>query len=190
MCNEELIADDFPTQINSEVEEDTMKEISKLRKDRFDLYPENKLLRNENQLLSQKLVESSNRHWFSVENLKLKSDKKLFKFYTGLASYETFKAIFDSFGPAVDNLVYHSSRTNGANIHTPDYVKRGPKRLLSPETEFFIVLVSLRLGLLEVDIANRVSLSISHVSHQERTVDISSILSLYLELIALMNLHF
>ena len=61
VCNEELIVDDFPTQINSEGEEDAMKEISKLRKDRFNLHEENKLLTNENQLLSQKLIESSNR---------------------------------------------------------------------------------------------------------------------------------
>ena len=70
VCNEELIVDDFPTQINSEGEEDAMKEISKLRIDRFNLCKEYKLLinRNEDQLLSQKLVESSNRLWFSVGN--------------------------------------------------------------------------------------------------------------------------
>ena len=68
-----------------------------------------------------------------MENLKLKSDKKLFHFYTGLDSSEKLKAIFDSFGPSVNDLVYHNARTDGANILTTDYVKRGPIRLLSPK---------------------------------------------------------
>ena len=47
---------------------------------------------------------------------------------------------------------------------SPDYLKCGPKRFLSPEMEFFLVLVRLRLGLLEEDIAHRVGLSVSHIS--------------------------
>ena len=42
--------------------------------------------------------------------------------------------------------------------------KRGPKRTLKPEKEFFLVLVRLRLGLLEGDLAKRASISVQHVS--------------------------
>ena len=80
---------------------------------------------------------------------RYKDDNKLFKFYTGLPDYETFKIVFDSFGPAVDALIYHNSNTNIEKLQSPEHIKRGRKKTLSPEQEFFLVLVRLRLGLLE-----------------------------------------
>ena len=94
----------------------------------------------------------------------IKSNPKSFRFYTGLTDYETFKIIFDSFGPAAGILVYHGTKANPENIDTPEYNKRGPKRALTAEQEFFYVLVKLRLGLLEEDIAFRVGISCSHFS--------------------------
>ena len=88
------------------------------------------------------------------------SHKKLYKFYTGLDSYETFKAIFESFGLAVNNLVYRNSRTDEANILTADYVKRGPKRLLPPEMEFYIVLVILRPSSYSASRAQRIEFNL------------------------------
>jgi len=126
------------------------------------LKDENKRLKDENEFLTRKLSSSEVQGWFCIENFR--SDSQLFKFYTGLPDYETFKAVFDSFGPAVKNLVYHHSKTNSCNILSHEYVKRGPKRSLSPENEFFLVLVRMRLGLLEADIACRASLSTAHVS--------------------------
>ena len=43
-------------------------------------------------------------------------------------------------------------------------MKRGPKRLLKTEHELFLVLVRLRPGLLEEDIASRADISTSHFS--------------------------
>ena len=98
---------------------------------------------------------------FSVYSVK--SDAKMFQFYTGLPSYQVFKILFDSFGPAAHKLIYSDSNTNIENL-TADGCKRGPKRSLTAEEEFFIVLVRLRCGLLEEDIAYRTHLSKSHIS--------------------------
>jgi len=57
---------------------------------------------------------------FSVDTVK--EDEKLFKFYTWLPDYETFKIIFESFGEAVNNLVYSGSQTNGKKINSPSDV--------------------------------------------------------------------
>ena len=90
---------------------------------------------------------------------KCKHDSKIFRFYTGLPKYATCKIIFDSFGLAAAALVYHNSNTNVQKLQTPDHTKCGRKRSLSPEQEFFLVLVRLRLGLLEEDLAQRALIS-------------------------------
>lgn len=46
-------------------------------------------------------------------------------------------------------------------IISPAYIKHGPKRSLTPEHEFFLVLLQLRLGLLE-DLGYRAGLSHTH----------------------------
>ena len=115
-----------------------------------------KRLKEANEELSQQKsptdgdIKGSN---FSVNAFK--SNPKLFRYYTGLPDYETFRIILESFG---DNLVYIGSNTNASKITSADYVKKGPKRNLSAEQEFFFVLVRLMLGLLEGDIAYRILL--------------------------------
>ena len=123
-----------------------------------------KELESENEYLKEGIQRSADKVTanFSVENVK--SDPKAFKFYTGLPDYETFKIIFDSFGPALNNLIYHGTQNNLNNADSPGYQKRGPKRIFTAEQEFFLVLVRLRLGLLEEDIAFRTGISTSHFS--------------------------
>ena len=124
---------------------------------------ENKKLKAENEgLLLEKSLEMEITHELSLD--RFKDDHKMFRFYTGICDYGTFQALFKYFGPAVNNLVYKDSKTNYGKIVTPGYVKRGPKRTLSPENEFFLVLVRLRLGLLEEDLAYRAGISQSHLS--------------------------
>ena len=161
ICGEEAPLKDCPSYAISKSEESSMTEIAELKKENCTLSEENSKLRSENILLVNRLAEIRGDNLFSIENLK--NDKKLFMIYAGLEDYETFKAIFDSFGPAVNNLIYHNSGTNSANIVSPGHIKRGPKRRFSPEIGVFIVLVRLRLGLLEADIANGISFSVSHV---------------------------
>ena len=110
----------------------------------------------------KRLLEMNNKRNFSVDNFK--DNSKLFRFYTGLPDYETFRIIFESFGKAVYSLVYIGTNTNVGKLESADHIKRGPKRSLSVEQEFFLVLVRLRLGLLEEDIAYRAGVSSSHFS--------------------------
>ena len=73
---------------------------------------------------------------FSLDDIKV--NPKAFRFYTGLADYETFKILFHSFGPVVNNRIYHDTKTNPTNIDSEVYGKRGPKRSLTSEQEFFM----------------------------------------------------
>ena len=117
---------------------------------------------NKDLINQNKYLEMNSKESFSVDSFK--DNPKLFRFYTGLPDYETFKIIFESFGAAVYSLVYIGSNTNAGKLESADYIKKGPKRRLSIEQEFFLVLVRLRLGLLEEDIAYRAGVSTSHFS--------------------------
>lgn len=89
------------------------------------------------------------------------SDDKKVQFYTGFASYKLFKACYDFLGPAVENLTYWDSSkdADGGGKGT-----KGRHRKLSPIDEFFLVMVRLRLGLLEKDLAYRCGVSQPTVS--------------------------
>ena len=131
--------------------------IAQLESENEKLMKENRKLLEDNAFLATKVSRG-----FSIDNIK--DDQKLFSFYTGLPDYETFKILFDSFGSAVNNLVYIDSNTNRNKINSPSYTKRSPKRNLTPEQEFFLALVRLRLGLLEEDLAYRAGVSTSSFS--------------------------
>ncbi|XP_065062453.1 uncharacterized protein LOC135689233 [Rhopilema esculentum] len=122
----------------------------------------NKQLEQANKDLRQQTGSEGKPNNFSADGLK--DNPKLFRFYTGLPDYETFKIILESFGPAVNNLIYVGSNTNASKIISADHIKRGPKRSLPAEQEFFLVLVRLRLGLLEEDIAYRAGISTTQFS--------------------------
>ena len=53
------------------------------------------------------------------------------------------------------------SGTNSGKLINSEHNKCGPKRSLTPEHEFFLLLVRLRLGLLEEDLALQ-SINLSH----------------------------
>ena len=77
----------------------------------------------------------NNKGNFSVGNFK--DNRKLFRFYTGLPHYETFRIISESFGKAVYSLVYIGTNTNVGKLGSADHIKRSPKRILSVEQELF-----------------------------------------------------
>ena len=133
----------------------------KLKEENESLKHENKCQKDKIRGLTEQLKEVDRKH-FSTECFK--DNDILIRFYTGLEDYKTFKTLFDSFGPAVSNLVYYGTKTDLERLCSEDTVKHGPKRNNSPEQEFFLVLVRLRLGLLEEDMATRAGLSQSHMS--------------------------
>ncbi|XP_028418315.1 uncharacterized protein LOC114544501 [Dendronephthya gigantea] len=134
----------------------------KLKEENGRLKNENKCQKDEIRGLTEQLEQERKRIRFSIECFK--DNDILIRFYTGLEDYKTFKTLFDSFGPAVNNLVYYGTKTDLERLSSEDVIKRGPKRTNSPEQEFFLVLARLRLGLLEEDIATRAGLSQSHMS--------------------------
>ena len=90
---------------------------------------------------------------FSLENIK--DNNKLVVFYTGFPSYSALNTCFTFLGPAVNFLQYHEA---GA------LERRYRPHILSPIEEFFLVMVRLRLGLMEQDLAYRFNVSQSTVS--------------------------
>ena len=118
---------------------------------------ENEQRRTEIGILTKRLKEENQTKYFSVETFM--NNDSLFRFYTGIQDYKTFKILCDSFMPAAKNLVYYGSKTCAERLVSDDVVKHGPKRCLTPEQEFFLVLVCLRLGLMEVDLATRAGVS-------------------------------
>jgi len=122
--------------------------------------------KNQIDMLQREICELK-KNSFSIQNAK--ENKEMLHFYTGLPDNETFEILFNYLGPAVNNLVYCGSNTAGDKINSETYVKRGPKRALSPRQELFIVLSRLRCGLLEQDLAFRLGISAAHVSRISTT---------------------
>lgn len=95
---------------------------------------------------------------FCLANMK--SDESKICFYTGFPNYATLLACYQFLGPAVNSLVYDSNK----QLVEGDSSKRCRSRTLTPKDEFFLVLVRLRLGLMEQDLAYRFEISQSTVS--------------------------
>ncbi len=104
-----------------------------------------------------KLKLSTNESKFSLSSVS--STPSQLSFYTGFSSYEALKACYNFLGPAVNHLIYDSSKED---IELGG--RRCKARCLCPEDEFFLVLVRLRLGLMEKDLAYRFKISQSTVS--------------------------
>ena len=85
------------------------------------------------ELLDTKIIEEQK---FCID--RFKHNTTHFKFYTGLESFDTFKAVL-----AASSLVYCISNTNIEKIVSLDFVKRESKRTITVE-EFFLTLARLR----------------------------------------------
>ena len=90
---------------------------------------------------------------FCIENVA--KDDQLITFYTGVPCYESLKACYEYLGHGVNDLKYWGSNNQD--------ISYGRKRLLSTFNEYLLVLVRLRLGLFEKDLANRFNISMSTV---------------------------
>ena len=96
---------------------------------------------------------------FSVD--RFKHNNAQFKFYTGFTSYDLFTAILNDFlKPDIYKMKYWGSVTKNNNEK-----KQGRSRSITPEDEFFLVLARLRGGFPIEDLAIRINMSTSNVSH-------------------------
>ena len=88
----------------------------------------------------------------------IQEDDEKVRFYTGFSSYAALMVCFNFLGKGSSKLNYWGSTM------FEDKTDKGRKRALLPLEEFFLVLVRLRLGLLEQDLAYRFGVSQSTVS--------------------------
>lgn len=88
----------------------------------------------------------------------IQEDDEKVRFYTGFPSYAVLMICFNFLGKGSSKLNYWGSTKFEAKT------AKGRKRVLLPLEEFFLVLVRLRLGLFEQDLAYRFSVSQSTVS--------------------------
>jgi DNA-binding Xre family transcriptional regulator len=93
----------------------------------------------------------------------VKDSTDIFCYYTGLPSYDVFRALFCYLQPLALNMQYVSYSDKVHNA-TRFRNKPGPPRILSLEDEFFVTLVRLRLGLPSKDLAKRFGIAESTLS--------------------------
>lgn len=100
---------------------------------------------------------------FSIETVK--DNDKLLRFYTGFENFEMFLMVLNFLGKeAANTLDYKNTERSDSNTKNININKPGRSRTLSVETEFFMVLCRLKVGLLEEDLSTRFGVSQSHVS--------------------------
>ena len=105
----------------------------------------------------QTCTDMKNKQKFRLESIS--DDNEKVRFYTGFASLAALMTCFHFLGPSVKKLNYW-----GSTCETGVKSNKGRRRILCPLDEFFLVLVRLRLGLFEQDIAYRFDISQSTVS--------------------------
>ena len=127
-------------------------EVAKLRERVAKLEEEAKLLQIEVAVLQKK-------DDMKMRLATISGDDAKILFYTGFLSYEHLMVCFNFLGLAVAALEYRDSAK-----FPDDRSNKGRPRSLSPIDEFFMVLVRLRLGLLEQDVAYRFGISQPTVS--------------------------
>jgi len=100
---------------------------------------------------------------YALENYRFNTDKYKDKdgditFYAGFPDYQALIICYKSIEQASSNIVYEHKRTSSveSNIGRPRVVTKFP--------EFLLVMIWLRLGLFENDLAHQFKVSISTVS--------------------------
>ena len=112
------------------------------------------------QQLEEECIELKEKQHFHLKNIS--NDDNKVRFYTGFATMSALMVCFNFLGPTVNKLNYWASSSSTVEMQCKS--NKGRKRSLSPLEEVFLILVRLRLGLFEQDIAYRFGISQSTVS--------------------------
>lgn len=98
----------------------------------------------------------------------VKSNQKLFKYYTGFPHYGTFEALFNYLEPKARDMKYPYGERTVSHQHFVNIrrsaKKPGKARSLELREEFFMTMVRLRLGIPSADMAIRFGISESTFS--------------------------
>ena len=136
-------------------EKEQAEEIQKLQNDRLKMQEEIDRLKKEANKLKYTLEKEPQ---FDIDEFK-DNDADI-AFYTGFQNYDTMILCFNVLKEKAANLSYG----NHHHVNFDPKTKSGVKRKLSLWQEFTLVLLRLRLGLFEKDLANRYRVSVSVVS--------------------------
>ena len=143
-------------------------EIANLRVQINQLQEENLRLREINKDV-MKSLDDRLRNQFGI--LKFKESDSDINFFTGFPNYQTLLACYNFLNPGSngENITYVSSITDEIDFTCFSSVeikgnKVGKRRKLSTLDEYFMVLVRLRLGLFERDLAERFNVHVSSVN--------------------------
>ena len=92
-----------------------------------------------------------------------------YNFFTGFPDYKTLLVCYNFLNPG-ENIVYVDSATEDlefaafSDVDGSQGNKPGRRRKISTPDEFFMILVRLRLGLFELDLAHRFRVHVSNVN--------------------------
>lgn len=92
---------------------------------------------------------------------RFSKDNALVKFYTGFPTYDHFKLFFELVKPTAETMVYVYASGRGTN--------RPGVRKMQLIDELFLFCVRLKLGLFELDLAQRFELHVASVSRKITT---------------------
>ena len=124
-------------------------------------------LTKENQKLKrEKLLRTNSNVPFSWT--KIGSDRKM-NFYTGLSSIKLFEAICQLLQPYLRQLSYWRGAKRVISSKVQRTFKKSPQKKLTPRDECLLVLMRLRLGLLNEDLADRFCISTTICSNIFKT---------------------
>ena len=135
--------------------------VSQLRDANSELQRSNKLLKAENNRLFLKLKTVEKQASNSLTKKLLRKDKDC-RFYTGIEKCSVFQTLHDYVAPYVKRRWKGSCRfvsTKVKRLFVKSPSKFGPGRKLSSTDEFLLVLMRMRLGLLNADLARRFDIS-------------------------------
>lgn len=129
-------------------------EISKLKQELKKAKARVQFLEREVQLLKEKCSKGEESTKFCVEEFK--DNDEDFLFYRGLSSYGLFRSLLTYLGPVSCDI--------NAEGESEQTATRGRPPSLNIENQLFLVLVRLRLGLFQQDLAHRFNIHQSNVS--------------------------
>ena len=137
-----------------------------IEKQVFAIKEENERLKSENEAIKKELAkvkqELRNNCVFDIDKYKGSEDD--ISFYTGLPDYNALIVFYEIIEPSAKNLSYEHEK-----VYTDNSKQLGRPRSLTTFQEFTMVLMRLRLGLFERDLAHRFCVSVATVCRVLRT---------------------
>lgn len=125
-----------------------------------------RLTKENRRLKRETLLRANTKVAFSYTMIK--TDKKM-NFYTGLSSIKLFEGLFLLLKPYLSRLTYWRGTKRSKKEIKCRTFKKSTQKKLSPRNEFLSVLMRLRLGILNEDLADRFGISTTTCSDTFKT---------------------